>query len=109
MSIPHELAFDVSEYHSRLQAVQRQMAERRLDAVLLFGPQNICYLSGLDNDNLSDIQCLVVPPDRDPILVLFWFEAGRAENTCWLDHVVPYRGEDAIAAAARGVRGLGPG
>ena len=107
MAIPRDLAFDASEYRSRVAAVQRQMAERRLDAVLLFGPQNICYLSGLDNDNLSDIQCLIVPLDRDPILVLFWFEAGRAENTCWLSDVVLYRDEDAISAIAGVARRLG--
>ena len=108
MTVPRELAFDVSEYRSRLAAVRRQMEDRGLEALVLFGPQNVCYVSGLDNDNLSDIQCMVVPLDRDPVLVLFWFEAGRAENTCWLEDVVLYRAdEDPLEVVAGVVRRLG--
>jgi len=108
MAIPRELAFEVSEYRSRLAAVRRQMESRNLDALVLFGPQNLCYVSGLDNDNLSDIQAVIVPRDRDPVLVLFWFEAGRAENTCWLDDVVLYRAnEDPLGVVAGVLRRLG--
>ena len=103
MTIPRELAFDVAEYRARLAAVRRQMAGRQLDALVLCGPQNICYVSGLDNDNLSDLQCVIVPLDRDPILVLFWFEAGRAQNTCWLDEVVLYRAEEEPTGVVAGV------
>ena len=103
--IPRELAFDVDEFRARLAAVRRQMVARSLDALVLFGPQNLCYVSGLDNDNLSDLQCVVVPLDRDPILVLFWFEAGRAENTCWLDEVVLYRGDEDPIGVVAGVLG----
>jgi Xaa-Pro dipeptidase len=109
MTVPRELAFEIPEFRARLAAVRAQMAERDLDALVLFGPQNVCYVSGLDNDNLSDIQCVIVPMDRDPVLVLFWFEAGRAENTCWLDEVVLYRDEDPMAVAAGVVQRLGLG
>ena len=105
MTVPRELAFHVAEYRARLDAVRRQMAERQLDALVLFGPSNICYVSCLDNDNLSDLQCVIVPMDRDPILVLFWFEAGRAENTCWLDEVVLYRGDEEPTGVVAGVIG----
>lgn len=107
MSVPRELAFDVPEFRRRLDAVRRQMVARKLDVLLLFGPHNICYVSGLDNDNLADMQCVIVPQDRDPVLVLFWFEAGRAENTCWLDDVVLYHDEDPIGVVAAVVRRLG--
>ena len=109
MTVPRELAFEIPEFRARLAAVRAQMAARGLDALVLFGPQNVCYVSGLDNDNLSDIQCVIVPMDRDPVLVLFWFEAGRAENTCWLDEVVLYRDEDPMAVAAGVVGRLGLG
>lgn len=106
--IPQELAFEVTEYRTRLAAVRRQMAARHLDAIVLFGPQNLCYVSGLDNDNLSDVQALVVPLDRDPILVLFWFEAGRATNSAWVSDVELYREtDDPIAVVAGIVRRLG--
>lgn len=114
MTVPRELAFDLPEFRTRLAAVQTRLAQRRLDALVLFAPGTINYLSGFDNDNLSDITALIVPLDREPVLVLFWFEAGRAENTCWLDDVRLYRspadlvpGPGAIGAIIDALRSLG--
>jgi len=116
MTIPRDLAFEVSEFRARLAAVRTGMAERRLDALLVFSPGSINYLSGLDDNSLSDTTALLVPLDRDPVLILFWFEAGRAENTCWLDVVRLYRapndpnpGVGAVAALVGAVRSLGLG
>ena len=116
MTIPRDLAFEVSEFRARLAAVRTGMAERRLDALLVFSPGSINYLSGLDDNSLSDTTALLVPLDRDPVLILFWFEAGRAENTCWLDDVRLYRapndpnpGDGAVAALVGAVRSLGLG
>ena len=116
MTIPRDLAFEVSEFRARLAAVRTGMAERRLDALLVFSPGSINYLSGLDDNSLSDTTALLVPLDRDPVLILFWFEGGRAENTCWLDDVRLYRapndpnpGDGAVAALVGAVRSLGLG
>src|SRR5262245_1693446 len=67
------------------------MTVRSLDALLVFSPGSINYLSGLDDNSLSDLTALIVPTERDPILVLFWFEEGRAANSSWLDDVRLYR------------------
>jgi Xaa-Pro dipeptidase len=91
MAIPRDLAFEPAEFDRRLRAVRAAMAARNLDALLLFTPGSINYLSGLDDNSLSDVTGLILPLDREPILVLFWFEAGRAENSCWLDDVRLYR------------------
>ncbi len=116
MAIPRDLAFDVAEFHARVERVRARMAERRLDALLIFSPGSINYLSGLDDNSLSDTTALLLPLDRDPALVLFWFEAGRAENTCWLSDVRLYRapndptpGAGAVAALVDAVRSLGLG
>ena len=113
MAIPRDLAFEIAEYLGRLDAVRAGMLARGLDALLVFSPASITYLSGLDNDNLSDISCLILPLQRDPVVVTFWFEAGRAENTCWVDDVRLYRspfdrepGPGAIPAVIETVRSL---
>jgi Xaa-Pro dipeptidase len=113
MPIPRDLAFDPSEYRRRLNAVRASMAERGLDALLMFSPHAINYLSGLDDNSLSDVTALILPVDRNPILILFWFEAGRAESSCWLDDVRLYRapndpipGAGAVPATADAVRSL---
>ena len=91
MTIPRDLAFSESEYARRLAAVRHGMADRRLDALVIFTPGSINYLSGLDDNSLADPTALIVPADRDPILVLFWFEEGRAANSSWLTDVRLYR------------------
>ena len=83
MPIPREPAFDVAEYRRRLAWVHAATAARSLDAILLFSPDNVFYLSGMDTENLSDYQCLLVPVGRDPILVTSHFEEARAANSCW--------------------------
>lgn len=90
MAIPKQPAFEEAEYARRLEQVQRVMARRRLDVLLLFSPHNIFYLSGMDSENLFDYQCLVVPATDEPTLVIFDFENARFENSCWLQRVETY-------------------
>ncbi len=116
MGIPRDLAFDVAEFRRRVDAVRAGMTDRRLDALVVLSPGSINYLSGLDDNSLSDVTALILPLERDPVLVLFWFEAGRAQNTCWFDDVRLYRapndpipGEGAVAAVVEAVHSLGLG
>ena len=90
MTIPRELAFDVAEYRQRVEHVRVRMVTRGLDALVLFGPHSITYLSGMASESMFGIQALVVPLDRDPVLVLLMLEAGRAANSVWLDEVETY-------------------
>jgi len=108
MAIPREPAFEASEYAARLARVQAAMAERDLDGLLLFGPHNIFYLSGMDSENLFDFQCLIVPRDGTPTLVILDFEEARAENSVGLGRVVSYHAfDDPIEAVLAQVRALG--
>jgi Xaa-Pro dipeptidase len=112
--IPRDLAFTAAEYEGRLARVRAGMAARGLDALLVFSPGSINYLSGLDDNSPTDLTCLVVPQDRDPVLVLFWFEAGRAANSAWVSDVRLWRapndpspGAGPIVVVADAVRGVG--
>jgi Xaa-Pro dipeptidase len=66
------------------------MAKRGLDALLLFGPHNIAYLTGMDSENLFDQQACLLAIGKDPILVILDFELGRFKNSSWLDRPVLY-------------------
>jgi Xaa-Pro dipeptidase len=94
MAIPHEPAFDAAEYAARLQNVRRGMAERNLDCLLVFSPHNVFYLSGMDSENLFDFQCLIVPADGEPVLVILDFEEARAANSVGAGRVVSYHAFD---------------
>lgn len=108
MAIPHEPAFAIEEYERRLRAVRRGMAERDLDGLLVFSPHNVYYLSGMDSENLFDFQCLIVPRDGTPVLVILDFEEARAENSVGLGTVVSYHAfDDPIRAVVTEVGRLG--
>ena len=90
MSIPREPAFDVDEYRHRMNRVRQAMDCQSLEALILFSPHNIFYLSGMDTENLSDYQCLLLTLHQDPILITSHFEEARAENSCWHQDIKLY-------------------
>jgi Xaa-Pro dipeptidase len=61
--------FDAAEYGRRLARVRDVMAERSLSALVVTGPENIHYLSGLDCQGFFALNALVVPASGTPLLV----------------------------------------
>ena len=110
MTIPRELAFTVEEYRGRVARVQARMAARGLDAIVLFGPHNIAYLTGMDSENLFDPQACIVAAQGDPILVILDFELGRCMNSSWIEKPVIYgQFDDPVAAFASAISAAGLG
>ncbi len=81
MSIPREEVFSEQEFEQRRQKVRNQMAVRGIDTLVLHSAPNILYLSGHHTLNLWDYQCLVMPIEGLPFMVLWQFERGRFEAT----------------------------
>lgn len=108
MAIPHEPAFPQAEFERRVAAAQRSLADRGLDALLLFGPHNVFYLSGIDSENLFDFQCLIVGREGTPTLVILDFEEARAANSVGYGTPVSYHAfDDPVAAVADQLRQMG--
>ena len=108
MTVPKTPAFSVREYRRRIAAVQQGLAARELDGLVLFSPGNINYLTGMDSENLFDIQACILARDGDPVLVLFDFEQGRFDNSAWLPEPVAYGPfDDPIGAVIDEVRRRG--
>ena len=84
MTIEKQLAFSEGEFERRLRTVRQVAAARSLDAVLVFSPSNIYYLSGFFSVNLWDFECLIVPLSQDAVLVIREFEIGRFQASCRL-------------------------
>jgi Xaa-Pro aminopeptidase len=61
--------FDAEEFAERLRAVRMVMRERGLDALLVVGPENIYYLTGLNYQGYFSLTVLVVPLDGPLLLV----------------------------------------
>ena len=57
------------------------MQQRGIDTLLLHSPANIYYLSGHYTLNLWDYQCLIVPSEGSPVMLIWHFEEGRFAAT----------------------------
>lgn len=110
-------AFTVEEFQGRVARVQKAMAERGLDAVLVTRPQNVYYLTGFRSlgaglaAGMGQIHAALVPAAGTPTLFIRALETKAAAKYCW-SAVEPYRDyEDAYAAIAKtlpaGARRLG--
>lgn len=104
MSMRREPAFAEAEYRRRTAAVHARMHERHLDALLLFGPHNVNYLTGMDSENLFDPQACIVAAGADPVLVILDFERGRFQNSSWLGAASEFDGfADPVLAFAEAI------
>ena len=79
MAIPREDVFDKSEFEMRLRNTRAAMQTRGIDVLILHSAPNIYYLCGHHSLNLWDYQCLIVPLEKQPVMVLWQFERGRFE------------------------------
>jgi Xaa-Pro dipeptidase len=85
--IRKDLAFPESEFKSRLNAVRRRMVEKKLDALMVTIPENICYLSGFQTPGYYYLQVLMITPDQDPRIVVRHFEGKNVDAYSWLDPI----------------------
>lgn len=99
-------AFTVEEFRGRVERIQRAMADRRLEALLITRPQNVYYLTGFRSlgaglaAGMGQIHAALVPAEGLPTLFIRALEARAAAKYCWTP-VEPYRDyEDAYAAIA---------
>ena len=95
MSGPKELP-STGEYPQRLALLQEQMQALALDSLIVSGPENLYYLTGLSL-NFGVPQYLIVQRDRGPRLVVYVTEAYNAEHFTSVEDFVTYKpGEDPL-------------
>lgn len=112
MELKKTLAFTEAEYRDRLRRIRARMAKQDLPGILLHTPENICYVSGHQTPGYYYTQMLIVPMDRDPIIVTRLFEQRNVDAFAWLTRAqsIAYKDtEDPIAVIARTVADLGLG
>ena len=106
--LPRELAFSVREYERRLKLVREGMAADGMDVLLVFDPPNVFYLSGFQSFAMYNSECVVLPLEGEPSLIVHPPELGGALMHTWLDRVYGYgRGEDREAFLAKLLAGEG--
>lgn len=101
MSVTREDVFSAAEFEQRRDRVRSAMRAQDLDAIVLHDPSNIYYLCGHHTLNIWDYQCLVLPLDGLPFMVLWQFEQGRFNASASACKAVYFgNGAEPVAATA---------
>jgi len=74
------MAFAEAEFQARLERVVAELGHQDLDALVVTGPENICYLSGFWTPGYHVFQVLVVPRKGEPFLVVRNIEVDSVES-----------------------------
>lgn len=70
------------------------MARRGVDVLLSSTPENIYYGSGYQSYGFHSCHFLVIPIDKEPFLILRFFESALARRFAWLDDVISWDDDD---------------
>ncbi len=96
-----ESVFPKEEYDRRLALAQAGIAGAGLDLLLLSGAENIFYLTGQQTPGYYMFQCLCVPAEGAPFIVLRGLEAMNARMNTYLEDITGYA-DDVVPAVALG-------
>ncbi|MDW4498812.1 ectoine hydrolase DoeA [Sulfitobacter sp. D35] len=89
---PASPRFERSEYKARLARTRAEMAQRGIETLIVHDPSNMAWLTGYDGWSFYVMQCVIVPPEGEPI----WYGRGQDANgalrTCWIseDNIIGY-------------------
>lgn len=85
------LHFEPQEFDGRLQRLKAEMANRKLDAMLLFAQDSMYWLTGYDTFGYCFFQCLVVKADGEMRLLTRSADLRQARHTSNIETVVVWR------------------
>ena len=100
-----EVVFSSEEFEGRIHRVRKVMEKWGVDTLIVHHPANIYYLCGHNTLNIWDYQCLVVPIDSKPFMVLWQFERGRFEaSSSGVDAIFFENGESPVNGTLRALK-----
>ncbi len=88
------LHFERSEFAARMTQLTAAMAERKLDAVLLFAQESMYWLTGYDTFGFCFFQSLVVKADGSMVLLTRSADLRQARHTSTIDNIVVWTDRD---------------
>lgn len=94
------LHFDKTEFDARRDRLIIEMADRKLDAMLLFAQESMYWLTGYDTFGFCFFQCLVVKADGSMVLMTRSADLRQARHTSILDNIVVWTDRDGANPAA---------
>ncbi len=88
------LHFERAEYDARRDRLMIDMAEKKLDAVLLFAQESMYWLTGYDTFGFCFFQCLIVKADGSMVLLTRSADLRQARHTSIIDNIVLWTDRD---------------
>ena len=88
------LHFERAEYDARRDRLVMEMADQKLDAVLLFAQESMYWLTGYDTFGYCFFQCLVMKADGSMVLMTRSADLRQARHTSTLENIVVWADRD---------------
>lgn len=88
------LHFERSEFDARRDRLMIEMADKKLDAILLFAQESMYWLTGYDTFGFCFFQCLVVKTDGSMVLLTRSADLRQARHTSLIDNIVLWTDRD---------------
>ena len=88
------LHFERSEFDARRDRLMIEMAEKKLDAMLLFAQESMYWLTGYDTFGFCFFQCLVVKADGSMVLLTRSADLRQARHTSIIENIVLWTDRD---------------
>ncbi|TGQ54371.1 aminopeptidase P family protein [Mesorhizobium sp. M1C.F.Ca.ET.193.01.1.1] len=88
------LHFERSEFDARRDRLLIEMAEKKLDAVLLFAQESMYWLTGYDTFGFCFFQCLVVKADGSMVLLTRSADLRQARQTSTIENIMLWTDRD---------------
>lgn len=86
--------FSESEFQSRIERVRAAMVAREIDACIITNPENVYYLTGLNHQGYFAYTSLILPLDREPVLITRKMERAIVQDM--VPEVLHYTYSDGI-------------
>ncbi len=94
------LHFDRTEFDARRDRLLIEMADRKLDALLLFAQESMYWLTGYDTFGFCFFQCLVVKADGTMVLLTRSADLRQARHTSTIETINLWTDRDGANPAA---------
>lgn len=88
------LHFERTEFDARRDRLTIEMAEKKLDAILLFAQESMYWLTGYDTFGFCFFQCLVLKADGSMVLMTRSADLRQARQTSIIENVVVWLDRD---------------
>lgn len=88
------LHFERSEFDARRDRLMIEMAERKLDALLVFAQESMYWLTGFDTFGYCFFQCLIVKADGEMTLLTRSADMRQARHTSIVENIVLWTDRD---------------